>query len=119
MTAEEFKWLLSRVPFVPFRIHRSDGKIFDVSRSDQVLLTRTTAPAPPAKPGSIRPWRWPRLTFTLTEAELELLEQAIDQAELRSICGRRSESYLAKTGRVRAIIRTSEPKLLSFVLAPL
>lgn len=41
MRAEEFKELLEVQPFVPLRIHMSDGKTFDIHHPDTVLVLRS------------------------------------------------------------------------------
>jgi hypothetical protein len=41
MTAQDLKTLLERSPFVPFRIHLSNGQTFDVNHADFVWLFRS------------------------------------------------------------------------------
>jgi hypothetical protein len=41
MRAEEFKNLLERRPFVPFRLHVTGGHTYDVPHEDFVLLSRS------------------------------------------------------------------------------
>ncbi len=40
MTSEEFKDLLDTRPFVPFRVHMTDGKSFDILHPDFVWVFR-------------------------------------------------------------------------------
>lgn len=42
MRAEELRNLLDRRPFVPIRLHFSDGSMFDVRHPEMALLTRST-----------------------------------------------------------------------------
>jgi hypothetical protein len=37
---QEIKRLLTRTPFVPFRIHTSDGKYLDVNHPEMAFLSR-------------------------------------------------------------------------------
>ncbi len=41
MRAEEFAQLLRRAPFVPFRIHLTDGKTYDIRHPEFVLVLRS------------------------------------------------------------------------------
>ncbi|MGD0898147.1 MAG: hypothetical protein ABR915_09955 [Thermoguttaceae bacterium] len=41
MRAEEFVQLLRRAPFVPFRIHLTDGKAFDIRHPELVWVLRS------------------------------------------------------------------------------
>lgn len=41
MRAEDIRDLLKRQPFVPFRIHMTDGKSYDVMHPELVLLTKS------------------------------------------------------------------------------
>ena len=41
MRAEEFVQLLRRAPFVPFRIHLTDGTTFDIRHPEFVLVLRS------------------------------------------------------------------------------
>ncbi|MBI5772218.1 MAG: hypothetical protein HZA89_00565 [Verrucomicrobia bacterium] len=41
MKPEDLKMLLETNPFVPFRIHLSDGKAFDIKHPDFVWVFRT------------------------------------------------------------------------------
>jgi hypothetical protein len=43
MPAEELRNMLLQQPFVPFRIHRSDGRIFDVRYREMVWVSRHVA----------------------------------------------------------------------------
>ena len=40
MHAEEFRKLMEVQPFVPLRIHMTDGKTFDIYHPDNVLVLR-------------------------------------------------------------------------------
>ena len=42
MRAEELRTLLRRQPFVPIRIHFSDGTSYDVKHPEMAFLTRST-----------------------------------------------------------------------------
>ena len=42
MRPEELRTLLRRRPFVPIRIHLTDGTIYDVRHPEMALLTRST-----------------------------------------------------------------------------
>lgn len=43
MPAEELRNMLMQQPFVPFRIHLSDGRVFDVRHREMVWVGRHTA----------------------------------------------------------------------------
>ncbi len=51
MIAQDLTELLRAQPFVPFRIHATDGRTYDVRHPDQalVLLTRVILPVPSEK----------------------------------------------------------------------
>ena len=40
MNPEEIKGQLRRTPFIPFRVHTSDGKYLDVKHPEMAMLTR-------------------------------------------------------------------------------
>jgi hypothetical protein len=42
MGAEELRTLLRRQPFVPIRIHLTDGQTYQVRHPEMALLTRST-----------------------------------------------------------------------------
>ena len=42
MRAEELRALLRRQPFIPLRIHLSDGTTYDVKHPEMAFLTRST-----------------------------------------------------------------------------
>jgi hypothetical protein len=42
MRAEKLEELLRRRPYVPIRLHLSDGTIYDVRHPEMALLTRST-----------------------------------------------------------------------------
>ena len=42
MRAEELRHLLDRRPFVPIRLHFTDGKTYDIRHPEMALLTRST-----------------------------------------------------------------------------
>jgi len=42
MRAEDLRQLLDRRPFVPVRLHFSDGTMFDIRHPEMALLTRST-----------------------------------------------------------------------------
>lgn len=42
MGAAELRALLRRQPFVPLRLHLTDGKQYDIRHPEMALLTRTT-----------------------------------------------------------------------------
>ncbi len=42
MRAEELRALLRRTPFIPIRVHFSDGSTYDVKHPEMALLTRST-----------------------------------------------------------------------------
>jgi hypothetical protein len=42
MRPEEFKSLFQVRPFVPLRIHMTDGRAYDIKHPDQVFIARTT-----------------------------------------------------------------------------
>ena len=42
MRPEELRTLLRRRPFVPIRIHLTDGTVYDVRHPEMALLTRST-----------------------------------------------------------------------------
>ena len=42
MRPEELRTLLRREPFVPIRIHLTDGKTYDIKHPEMALLTRST-----------------------------------------------------------------------------
>ena len=42
MRAEELRTLLRRTPFIPIRVHFSDGTTYDVKHPEMALLTRST-----------------------------------------------------------------------------
>ncbi len=41
MRAEEFSRLVRRRPFVPFRIHLTDGKTYDITHPELVMVLRS------------------------------------------------------------------------------
>jgi hypothetical protein len=41
MNPQQIRRQLRRIPFVPFRVHTSDGKTLDVKHPEMVLLTRS------------------------------------------------------------------------------
>ena len=41
MNPREIRRQLRRIPFVPFRVHTSDGKTLDVKHPEMALLTRS------------------------------------------------------------------------------
>jgi len=41
MNPQEIRRQLRRTPFVPFRVHTSDGKALDVEHPEMALLTRS------------------------------------------------------------------------------
>jgi hypothetical protein len=41
MRPEEFKQLMNRRPFVPIRIHMTDGRVFDIHHPDNVFVLRS------------------------------------------------------------------------------
>lgn len=42
MRPEELRALLRRQPFVPIRVHLSEGKTYDIKRPEMAFLTRST-----------------------------------------------------------------------------
>lgn len=53
MRAEEFVQLIRRRPFVPLRIHLTDGRTHDIYHPDSVLVLRQRVDiGVPAEPGS-------------------------------------------------------------------
>ncbi len=54
MSAQDLLELLRKRPFIPFRIHATDGKTFDVRHPDQALVLRTRVILPlGAGPGDV------------------------------------------------------------------
>jgi len=43
MNPDELKAILRRQPFIPFRLHVSDGASYDIRHPEMVLLTRRAA----------------------------------------------------------------------------
>ena len=41
MNPEEIRKLLRATPFIPFRVHTSDGNHFDIPHPEMAMLTRT------------------------------------------------------------------------------
>ena len=53
MRAEELKQLLKRRPFVPVRLHMTDGTTYDIRHSDNVMVLRQRVDiGVPTEPGS-------------------------------------------------------------------
>lgn len=56
MRPDDINLLLRRQPFQPFRIHLSNGQIYDIRHPDQAIVTRNTMvvglPAPDLPPST-------------------------------------------------------------------
>lgn len=82
---EDVRELLKRQPFVPFRIHMSNGQSFDVNHPELALITRATIVVSRPIPGAVEPiGEGIHLVSVLHINNIEMLPVAIAAASKNS-----------------------------------